>query len=904
MNNKKDLIAYIVPHSHWDREWYMSFEQHRVYLVELMDNLIELAENDPEYKGFHLDGQTIVLDDYLEIKPEKREVVKKLIKEGKLQVGPWYILQDEFLTSSEANARNLLVGYQDARDYGGLTKIGYFPDSFGNMGQAPQLLKQTGMRVALFGRGVKAVGFNNEAFGSYESAYSEMKWKSPDGSEVLGVLFANWYNNGWEIPTDPAQAKAYWEQKLSEAERFASTNHLLFLNGCDHQPIQMNLKEAIKVANEVMPDVKFVHASFEEYIQALESSLPSDLATIEGELRSQRTNGWFTLVNTASARVYLKQANQRAQTMLEKVAEPLATFAYMQGNTYPHHLLTYSWKTLMQNHPHDSICGCSVDEVHNEMMTRFDKSYQVASEIVNSSVTYLANLIDTSSLAQQHPEAIPFTVFNTTGWSRSGIATVKVDYMRAELEYGHQARIVADLKEIELKDLVVKDAKGNVVGAKIKDLGVTFGYTLPKDAFRQPYMARTVEIELLASEVPALGYNTYMLVMDSEAAAIDRAVSKETTNMMENEFLQIKILDNGSLWMLDKRNNRVYKDLNVFENVGDIGNEYIFRQPDTDPVLTTKELKADIRLVEYSNEQTIYEVTHRWFIPASADEKLNEEIHEFVSFLERKASRATELVELTLTTRYTLIKGNAILKVQTSLNNIAKDHRIRVLFPTDAATTVHRADSVFEVAKRDSEPAAEWENPSNCQHQQSFVNVSDEQGGLTVGNLGLNEYEVLRDGRNTIAVTLLRAVGELGDWGVFPTPEAQCLGKHVFEYFVIPHADVATMTESFCTAYQEQVPWTVVQLSIHNGELPLQHSFFQWKGKDLALSAMKVNNESGDYIYRWFNLTGEPTKLLLSEHKDTVMYRSNIVEDQEEILEHTETIVRPYEIITIGKKII
>lgn len=902
MKSEQELLAYIVPHSHWDREWYMPFEKHRVYLVELIDNLIEIAESDAEYKGFHLDGQTIVLDDYLEIKPEKRELVKKLIKEGKLQVGPWYILQDEFLTSSEANARNLLVGYQDAREYGRLTKIGYFPDSFGNIGQAPQLLKQAGMTTALFGRGVKAVGFNNEAFGSYESAYSEMRWRSPDGSEVLGLLFANWYNNGVEIPAEPEQAKAYWKQKISEAKRFASTKHLLFLNGCDHQPVQMDLTESIKVANEVMPEVSFSHSSFEEYIQALETSLPSNLATIEGELRSQRTNGWFTLVNTASARVYLKQANQRTQTMLEKVAEPLAAFAYKHGNKYPHHLLTYAWKTLMQNHPHDSICGCSVDEVHREMMTRFDKSYQVASEIVNSSISYLTGLIDTASLTQQHPDAIPFAVFNTTGWERSGVAIVKVDVERIKLHYGKQAQIVADLKQIDLTNMVVKDVNGNAVGAKIRDLGVTFGYTLPKDAFRQPYMARTVEIELLASKVPALGYSSYLLVTGSEDFAGEENITQPIANTMENEFLYFKILDNGSLWMLDKRNNRIYEDLNVFENVGDIGNEYIFRQPDGDVAFTTRNLKADVRLVEHSNEQTVYEVVHRWFIPASADEKLEEEIQEFVSFLERKASRSSQFVDIVLTTRYTLVKGNAALKVQTSFNNVAKDHRIRVLFPTDTTTTIHRADSVFEVAIRDSVPAPEWENPSNCQHQQAFVNVSDDQGGLTVANLGLNEYEVLRDGRNTIAVTLLRAVRELGDWGVFPTPEAQCLGEHVFEYFLIPHTDAASMTDTFCTAYQEQVPWTTAQLSFQNGELPLKHSFFNWEGQHLALSAVKVNNMTGDYIYRWFNLTGEASKLNLSEAPGTVLYRSNIVEEQKETMESQETIVRPYEIITIGKK--
>ena len=121
---------------------------------------------------------------------------------------------------------------------------------------------------------------------------------------------------------------------------------------------------------------------------------------MRGELRSQRTDGWSTLVNTASARVYLKQMNQVGQTMLEKVAEPLAAFAHAGGQgQYPHHLLKYAWKTLMQNHPHDSICGCSVDEVHREMVTRFDKSRHVAETIVDDSKHAVAAAVDTSAFA-------------------------------------------------------------------------------------------------------------------------------------------------------------------------------------------------------------------------------------------------------------------------------------------------------------------------------------------------------------------------------------------------------------------------------------------------------------------------------------------------------------------------
>ena len=197
--------VHIISHSHWDREWYQSFETHRMKLIELVDNILDKAENDPEFGGFFLDGQVIAIDDYLEIRPEKRAQVEKCIREGKIQTGPWYILQDEFLTSGEACVRNLQVGMQEAEQYGAVGNVGYFPDAFGNAGQMPQVLKQAGMEAVVFGRGVKPIGPNNEVTGGqYESTYSEMMWESPDGTKLPGILFANWYNNGVEIPVDEA----------------------------------------------------------------------------------------------------------------------------------------------------------------------------------------------------------------------------------------------------------------------------------------------------------------------------------------------------------------------------------------------------------------------------------------------------------------------------------------------------------------------------------------------------------------------------------------------------------------------------------------------------------------------------------------------------------------------------
>lgn len=311
--------VHIISHSHWDREWYQSFEKHRMKLIELVDNILEKAENDPEFGGFFLDGQTIALDDYLEVRPEKREQVEKCVREGKIQTGPWYILQDEFLTSGEACVRNLQVGMQEAARYGAIGNVGYFPDAFGNAGQMPQVLKQAGMDAVVFGRGVKPIGPNNEVTGGqYESTYSEMMWASPDGTKLPGILFANWYNNGVEIPVDEAEAKVYWDKKLADARKFAATHQLLMMNGCDHQPLQKDITEAIRVARKLYPDIEFIHSDFKTYVKAMEKEISENFSTVKGELTSQETDGRWTLANTASSWMGLKVDNRAGETALEQ----------------------------------------------------------------------------------------------------------------------------------------------------------------------------------------------------------------------------------------------------------------------------------------------------------------------------------------------------------------------------------------------------------------------------------------------------------------------------------------------------------------------------------------------------------------------------------------------------------
>ncbi|NUU60720.1 alpha-mannosidase [Paenibacillus agri] len=915
MTSKK--VAHIIAHSHWDREWYLPYEKHHVRLIQLMDTLIDLLDRDPQFHSFHLDGQTIVLEDYLQVRPENKDILKRLVQEGRLVIGPWYILQDEFLTSGEANIRNLQIGHRDAAEYGAVSKIGYFPDSFGNMGQAPQLLRQAGIDVAVFGRGVKPVGFNNELKGDYESAYSELNWESPDGSQVLGILFANWYNNGMEIPVDAAEAQQYWNKRLQDAGAYASTPHLLFMNGCDHQPVQSDLSAALDTARSLFPDIQFVHSDFGQYVRQVQASLPQSLSTVRGELRSQRTDGWWTLVNTASARVYIKQANQHSQALLERTAEPLAAFAALLGNPYPHHLLRFAWKTLMQNHPHDSICGCSVDEVHREMMTRFAKADAITEEIIAESAAVVASSIDNASVFGQLEGAVPFVALNTSGWVRTSAITIELETERIYMKGRKRADII---RELTAKSVTgqVQDAAGRIMPAEIVDLGVRFGYDLPEDRFRQPYMARMVSVTLLAERVPALGYRTYAFVPVSgvshtassekldllNASNIERE-QQQQEYILENDFLHVSVQENGSYTVTDKISGGVFPGLGVYENIGDIGNEYIFKAPAGDQPLTAEGLRASVVKLPSGSFRESLEIVHEWSLPEGADEQLAREREAFVPFLERTAVRSPQSVPFRVTTRLTLVQGDPQLHVETLVDNQVQDHRLRVLFPTGIESPVHRVDSVFEVAVRDTVPAAEWINPSHCQHQQAFVNVSSPDAGLTIGNLGLNEYEVLRDDQGTIAVTLLRAVGELGDWGVFPTPEAQCLGKHSFKYAVIPHGAGSAREASFALAYQNQSPITVVQAPMQSGPLPVEHTFAEWEGEGLALTAVKVSEHSDDFVLRWYNMTEKEVELSLTVTSPAAtLYRSTVLEERSEPLPasggNAKLGVGSAEIITLG----
>ncbi|HII4127340.1 TPA: alpha-mannosidase [Enterococcus faecium] len=886
--------VYIISHSHWDREWYMAYEQHHMRLIELIDDLLELFEVDPSFNSFHLDGQTIILDDYLQVRPEKRQAIQQAINEGKLGIGPFYILQDDFLISSESNVRNMLIGMEESRKWGTPVMLGYFPDTFGNMGQTPQLMKQAGISAAAFGRGVKPIGFDNQVLEAenYSSQYSEMWWKGPDQTAIFGLLFANWYSNGNEIPVEKEAALAFWKQKLADAEQYASTNHLLMMNGVDHQPVQKDISKAIHLANELFPDYEFIHSNFTDYLEAVQKDVPEDLGSVEGELTSQETDGWYTLANTASARVYLKQWNTKVQRQLENITEPLATMAYEVSGNYPHDQLDYAWKTLMQNHPHDSICGCSVDSVHREMIPRFEKADEVGKYLAQDSLEQLTAAIDTTGFPK---DSFPFVIVNTAGMDKTGEAEITIELERKRFAEGIPEQLYQELENLPKRKYHVETKSGATIPAILSEETVQFGYDLPKDRFRVPYMARMIKVTLPLENMPAFSWETFALVEGEAKAEEKETMIHQSGRIIENGPLHLTIEKNGTITMEDRKNKRKLNNLHIFEDIGDIGNEYIFKQPFCDqPILSSNKENSEVKVLVDTPEIAKISILQEMEIPVSADERLEKEQQMVVEFRYRKAERSKEKRILQIKTIMTIRKDSKKIDFETTLDNQMKDHRLRVLFPTKLHVEHHEADSIFEVVKRPNHVSKSWENPTNPQHQQAFVNIHDEEYGVTVGNFGLNEYEVTEDGQ--IAVTLLRSVGELGDWGYFPTPEAQCLGEHRFNYSIELHGPEEKFS-TYLHAYAAQIPFSTQQIKHHEGTLISKQQYLTIKSETFAITALKRSKFSDKVVVRGFNMSSHLEKLEITKDNGKTVILNLLEEPTKQAV---VPIIQPYEIRTIG----
>ncbi|OIO74516.1 MAG: hypothetical protein AUJ85_05395 [Elusimicrobia bacterium CG1_02_37_114] len=855
--DSKKYEIHLVSHTHWDREWYGTFQEFRIRLVQLIDKLLSIFETIPDYKYFVLDGQTVVLEDYLEIRPEKRNELEKYVREGRLFVGPWYILPDEFLVSGESTIRNLLIGHKIAEKFGHVMKAGYIPDPFGHISQLPQILSGFGIDSVIFSRGL---GDEGEKLGQ------EFMWESPDGSKILalhqiigaygnaaGLGYTDWDATGnTQKPLDLENALERANSNIKKMLKYSHTKYLLFNNGVDHLEPQPEIPQVINYLNEKLSDAYVIHSHYENLIEKIKSANP-ELQKYNGELRGARFAP--LLPGVLSARMYLKQANERAQTVIEKFAEPLSTFAFLEGNKYPDVFLEQAWKYLIQCHPHDSICGCSIDEVHQDVMRRLSWSQEISNVLINQSIEYLIQRINTES---SNKKAIPLIVFNTLGWSRSEVVDIDL------VSKPQQA-------EKHAPKYVLKDENGR--------------------SYEIQYKRGGERVSVMAKDIPPCGYKVFHLVAaTATATAKSKTVAtgniKTGKNYIENRYLRLEVNSKGSLTIMDKINNAVYKNFLLFEDTEDAGDEYNYSPIKKSLTILSLSGKFSARtsIVEKGPIYAVLKVYMKLKLPEGLTES--------------RKSRSRKLVECPVETDIKVYADSPRIDIETTVENNARDHRLRVLFPTDIVTDCSHAEGQFDVVKRliDLPEGKNWsEQPCPTNPQQSFVSISDGGRGITIINQGLPEYEVIKEKNgSTIALTLLRCVGWLsrddfmtrkGNAGPsLPTQEAQCIGLNRFNYSIVLHSGSWEDAKVWKHSYNFNTHLIGITSDQHKGTLPLalpEMSFVNVEPDNLLISAVKKAERTDDLIIRLWNISSFETTGKVKLYKNIKQAKSVNLNEEE-----------------------
>ena len=809
----------VVSHTHWDREWYQPFEAFRARLVRMMDSLIDLFERDPEFKHFVMDGQTVPLDDYLEIRPDRRETIEKLIRDGRLLVGPNYMLPDEFLIGGEAWVRNLQFGIRSARKYGGVMNIGYSPDAFGHIAHLPAILRGFGIDAVLIWRGV-----------GREVGVSEFRWASPDGSEVLAVHFPNGYGYMAEVPDDAEALETTLGEMRASLEPLATTSHVLVPNGTDHLPAHAGLSQVIKLANKIMPDAEVVHGTYADFVTGVRKELGARgykrLPLLTGEFRSsERSN---VLAGVLSTRIWLKQRYAHCEDLLARYAEPLAAWAHIarkvkgaseEQTLSEKGLLRQAWKLLLQNGPHDSVTGCSVDAVYDDVGLRFEKCEQIAASVLLDSHGLIAGLAAA-------PSEETVVVYNPEHGPRTDFASFRLP-----------------VRDGRLPSHLVDEA-GHEAPLQITERGLHS----PRDNRER------VEAAFVAPDVPGFGYKAFRVEYDGSASA-----AKAEGESIENEFFRVTGEADGTLTVEDKRTGGVLRGLNRFEDSGEAGDEYTYNPPQEDDFVREPKGPVRIAVTEAGPARWTLKVAQTYSLPAGLSE-------------DRK-SRSKEHAECEIVSLVRLYPGVARVEIETIVDNRAEDHRLRALFPSGAVTDHSVAEQHFGVVERAAglpEYDSTWyETPVGTYPQKTFTDLSDGERGLMIANRGLPEYEVLKgaDGIATLALTLLRCIswlsrddlrtrnGHAGP-GMY-TPGAQMPGRWTFEYALIPHE--GGWQTAFPEAHRFARALRAVRVPGGTGEWPREKSLLSIPTAEVVLSSLKLGEDDDGIAVRVYNIANDAT---------------------------------------------
>jgi mannosylglycerate hydrolase len=868
--SKTRAQCHFISNTHWDREWRFSMQRTRHMLVYMMDMLLDIFAKEPKFKSFHLDSQTVPLQDYLEIRPEREELLKKYVQEKRLYVGPWFCLPDEFSVAGESLVRNLLLGHKIANKFGHVSKTGYSPFGWGQISQMPQIYTGFAINFAAFYRGINSIVAPN----------AEYMWEGSDGTKIvasrLGLrprynvwyviqrpVFWNQHNENnrvmsWKDGHGPFKfvdetnagldmqyvhprfdyfkknVAQRAEQAYNEQDGDWTTVHRFW--SCGHDSSCPDIREVRMIEDcdkAITNKADVFHSSFEDFQKDVCENVGHNLPLLKGEMRHHYTKGSTSVFFgwIISARMDLKQDNFITERALGSYAEPMAVFASLLGAPYPQGFVDTAYNWLLQNHGHDSIGGCSRDIIGQDMVYRTRQSRQISQCVYERA---LLDIVGSINLSKYSSEDMALVVFNPAAFARSEVMAASIEIPQEWKAGGFE---IVDEKNKKINVQVLDKVAGSYpVVQSPNDTANTF-----------PMVKYTVRAEF--DDVPGLGYRTFFVKPVKAPRAQKPKTMLTGPQSMENELIAVTINSNGTLTINDKVTGKVYDKLGYFKDSSEIGNPWEHHAVAYETVYTTLNEKADVVLINDGELETSFRVTIDWALPEG---RTNND-----------KNRSQHLKPYTIVNTVTLRKGLPWVEIVTNLDNTVEDHYLQAAFPSNIKSDKVYAQGQFDVVERSvflPDPALYDEKVQSEQPMNSFVDISDGKVGLALLNEGMKAYESKDDPARTLSLTLLRSfplricvTQEMLDYSQIDKG-SQCLGKHTFRYAVMPHAGDWQKAGLWQAADRFNLNFIAAETGpTQQGTEPLTKSFVELKPDNLVVSAVKRSESGQGWIVRLFN---------------------------------------------------
>lgn len=853
--SRKSRPVHYVLSSHWDREWLQPFQVFRHRLVRLMDRTIRALEAGELRGPFTTDGQAILLEDYLEVRPQNRARVERLVRRGLLNVGPWYVLPEEWLISGESYVRNLRLGRQIVRDVGGRpSHAGFACDLFGHISQLPQIFAGFGLKGAFIWRGVE------------QRASAHFLWEAADGTRLPTYRFgrAGYGDYAYQVRRG-TQLDTWFDAERSRADHVTFINGeaarstlppVLVFDGCDHLEFDSDHYRVLQsLKNDPTLPGPVVHSTLDGYLADLLPHVRRLRDVVRGELREYgsaplvQDQQWL-IPGVLSSRVDLKLANADCQNLLCHWAEPFGHLAHLLvGADRPDDFLAVAWRWLLQNHPHDSIGGCSIDEVHTDMHYRFAQCRQIGDRLTGEALRLLAASVEgpiapnelrvlvANPLSKPRRETVELTVQVPAHWRSFN------EFFGFEAKPGFRV-FGPDGSEIPYQRVAQAPDRTKYRASS---------------PFKFPVAHKTHDVTIaLSLDLPAMGYTT-LTVREGEMSAHDEIVAAQmlptrhparpglatSERSMENETVEVTIEPNGTLTLRDKRSGEVYRRLLTLEDAADIGDGWYHGPAVNDQAFVSTAAAADVALVADGPLLTRFKIRTVLQVPAEFD---------FT-----RMRRASNLVGLAVEHTVTLRAGTDRVEVRTVVKNNVCDHRVRIFFPSGARADRYLSDSVFDVVERaialPEQNHLSRELAVETGAHQTWSAVADPKRGLAIVTSGLLECTVRDQAERPLALTLFRSTRRtiMTDG----QPGGQLQGEISAEYWIVPLRGAPPRTRLCELGTQLGAGLRTAQLTDYDAKIaakkpaaPKVTSLFELSGEVVVTSSRAVD---GALEIRLFN---------------------------------------------------